>query len=103
MDNIEEILKVQKDMGEHMHQGTLKNAWNYVLLTGKQNADEGVETYENYLKKLKFLKDFKVEAFDNKAQSQALRDARKKYCYLRKDAHILPTIWAMCSHFGIIK
>jgi len=83
MDNIEEILKVQKDMGEHMHQGTPKNAWNYVLLTGKQNADEGVETYENYLKKLKFLKDFKVEAFDNKAQSQALRLLTHMFIYAK--------------------
>jgi len=73
--NIEDILKVEQDIGDHMKTDRPLSSWNYVLVTGKQADEEESERYIDYLKDLPFIKDFKIQAFEAKPITRTLVNA----------------------------
>jgi len=74
--NVEEILEVERDLEDHMKAGApTKSKYNYVLITGKQPSEQESLKYGNYLQTLSFIEDFKIYPFESKPYEKLLMNS----------------------------
>ena len=73
VDNIEEILEIEMDVGDHMEMDLQPVTASHALLTQSFDSGEEAKKFEKYLEGLDFLKNTKTITFENGAKSQISR------------------------------